>query len=256
MERKIELHESHPRYLSLLAREKLVTGFKRGLVASEGLIAHGRGECFDYLIGECTIESAKAAVNAASATLLLARYPVISINGNVTALCVDQICQLNRSLENSAVEINLFYYTKERERLISEEFKKYGLLKIFGIDPKNLVSIPELESNRRFVDRNGISKADVVFVPLEDGDRTIALKRMNKKVITVDLNPLSRTALSSDITIVDNIVRVIPQLIECIKYHKKHSSENDLKELIEGFDNMDGLKKALEVMKSKQVPIQ
>ena len=256
MERKIELHESHPRYLSLLAREKLVTGFKRGLVASEGLIAHGRGECFDYLIGECTIESAKAAVNAASATLLLARYPVISINGNVTALCVDQVCQLNRSLENSAVEINLFYYTKERERLISEEFKKYGLLKIFGIDPKNLVSIPELESNRRFVDRNGISKADVVFVPLEDGDRTIALKRMNKKVITVDLNPLSRTALSSDITIVDNIVRVIPQLIECIKYHKRHSSENDLKELIEGFDNMDGLKKALEVMKSKQVPIQ
>ena len=256
MERKIELHESHPRYLSLLAREKLVTGFKRGLVASEGLIAHGRGECFDYLIGECTIESAKAAVNAASATLLLARYPVISINGNVTALCVDQICQLNRSLENSAVEINLFYYTKERERLISEEFKKYGLLKIFGIDPKNLVSIPELESNRRFVDRNGISKADVVFVPLEDGDRTIALKRMNKKVITVDLNPLSRTALSSDITIVDNIVRVIPQLIESINYHKKHSSKNDLKELIEGFDNLDGLKKALEVMKSKQVPIQ
>jgi 4-phosphopantoate---beta-alanine ligase len=256
MERKIELHESHPRYLSLLAREKLVTGFKRGLVASEGLIAHGRGECFDYLIGECTIESAKAAINAASATLLLARYPVISINGNVTALCVDQICQLNRSLENAAVEINLFYYTKERERLISEEFKKYGLLKIFGIDPKNLVSIPELESNRRFVDRNGISKADVVFVPLEDGDRTIALKRMNKKVITVDLNPVSRTALSSDITIVDNIVRVIPQLIECIKYHKKHSSENDLKELIEGFDNVDGLKKALEVMKSKQVPIQ
>lgn len=256
MERKIELHESHPRYLSLLAREKLVTGFKRGLVASEGLIAHGRGECFDYLIGECTIESAKAAVNAASATLLLARYPVISINGNVTALCVDQICQLNRSLENSAVEINLFYYTKERERLISEEFKKYGLLKIFGIDPKNLVSIPELESNRRFVDRNGISKADVVFVPLEDGDRTIALKRMNKKVITIDLNPLSRTALSSDITIVDNIVRVIPQLIECIKYHKKHSSKNDLKELIAGFDNLDGLKKALEVMKSKQVPIQ
>src|SRR6185436_11619733 len=256
MERKIELHESHPRYLSLLAREKLVTGFKRGLVASEGLIAHGRGECFDYLIGECTIESAKAAVNAASATLLLARYPVISINGNVTALCVDQICQLNRSLEYSAVEINLFYYTKEREKLISEEFKKYGLTRIFGIDPKNLVSIPELESNRRFVDRDGISKADVVFVPLEDGDRTIALKRMNKKVITVDLNPLSRTALTSDITIVDNIVRVIPQLIECIKYHKKHSSENDLKELIEGFDNLDGLKKALEVMKSKQVPIQ
>jgi 4-phosphopantoate---beta-alanine ligase len=256
MERKIKLHESHPRYLSLLAREKLVSGFKRGLVASEGLIAHGRGECFDYLLGECTTESARSAINVASATLLLAEHPITSINGNVTALCVDQICGLNRSLEYSAVEINLFYYTKEREKLISEEFKKYGLTRIFGIDPKNLVSIPELESNRRFVDRDGISKADVVFVPLEDGDRTIALKRMNKKVITVDLNPLSRTALSSDITIVDNIVRVIPQLIKCVEYHRNHSSENDLKNLIESFDNFDGLKKALEVMKSKQVPFQ
>jgi 4-phosphopantoate---beta-alanine ligase len=256
MERKIKLHESHPRYLSLLAREKLVSGFKRGLVALEGLIAHGRGECFDYLLGECTTESARSAINVASATLLLAKYPIISINGNVTALCVDQICGLNRSLEYSAVEINLFYYTKEREKLISEEFKKYGLTRIFGIDPKNLVTIPELESNRRFVDRDGISKADVVFVPLEDGDRTIALKRMNKKVITVDLNPLSRTALSSDITIVDNIVRVIPQLIKCVEYHRNHSSENDLKNLIESFDNFDGLKKALEVMKSKQVPFQ
>jgi len=256
MERKIELHESHPRYLSLLAREKLVTGFQRGIVASEGLIAHGRGECFDYLLGECTIQSSRDAINVASAALLLANYPIISINGNVTALCVDQICRLNRSLENSAVEINLFYYTKEREKLISEEFKKYGLTRLFGIDPNNLESIPELESNRRLVDRDGISKADVVFVPLEDGDRTIALKRLNKKVITVDLNPLSRTALSSDITIVDNIVRVIPQLIKCVEYHRNHFSENDLKNLIESFDNLDGLKKALEVMKSKQVPFQ
>jgi 4-phosphopantoate---beta-alanine ligase len=255
MPRKIELHESHPRYLSLLMREKLVTGFSRGLVATEGLIAHGRGECFDYLLGECTTESARAAINVASAMLLLARYPVISVNGNVTALCAEQICGLNRSIENSIIEINLFYYTKEREKLISEEFKKYGLTELLGINPKNLVTIPELESNRRLVDRYGISKADVVFVPLEDGDRTMALKRMNKKVITVDLNPLSRTSLTSDITIVDNIVRVIPQLIERVEYHKKYSSENDLNELIEDFNNLDGLRKTLEVMKSKQVSL-
>lgn len=236
-------------------REKLVTGFNRGLVASEGLIAHGRGECFDYLLGECTTESARAAINVASAMLLLARYPVISVNGNVTALCVEQVCGLNRSLENSAIEINLFYYTKEREMLISEEFKKYGLTELLGIDPKNLVSIPELESNRRLVDRDGISKADVVFVPLEDGDRTMALKRINKKVIAVDLNPLSRTALTSDITIVDNIVRVIPQLIERVEYHKKYSSQDDLNELIGNFNNLDGLRKTLEVMKSKQVSV-
>jgi len=70
------------------------------------------------------------------------------------------------------------------------------------------------------------------------------------------LNPLSRTALTSDITIVDNIVRVIPQLIERVEFHRKHSSEADLNDLLESFDNLDGLKKALEVMKSKQVPLQ
>jgi 4-phosphopantoate--beta-alanine ligase len=71
----------------------------------------------------------------------------------------------------------------------------------------------------------------------------------------VDLNPLSRTSLTSDITIVDNIVRVIPQLIERVEYHKKYSSENDLNELVEDFNNLDGLRKTLEVMKSKQVSL-
>jgi 4-phosphopantoate--beta-alanine ligase len=78
---------------------------------------------------------------------------------------------------------------------------------------------------------------------------------MNKKVITVDLNPLSRTALTSDITIVDNIVRVIPQIIERVIYHKKYSNEDDLNELIESFNNFDGLRKTLEVLKSKQVSV-
>ncbi|WP_415311792.1 hypothetical protein [Candidatus Nitrosocosmicus sp. FF01] len=42
-----------------MSREKIVEGYKNGLVALEGLIAHGRGECFDYLIGEHSIESAE-----------------------------------------------------------------------------------------------------------------------------------------------------------------------------------------------------
>ena len=42
--------KDHPRYASLIIREKLVDGFEKGLVAHEGLIAHGRGESFDYLL--------------------------------------------------------------------------------------------------------------------------------------------------------------------------------------------------------------
>jgi 4-phosphopantoate--beta-alanine ligase len=58
-------------------------------------------------------------------------------------------------------------------------------------------------SDRRMVDPDGIYIADVVLVPLEDGDRTEALVKMGKKVIAIDLNPLSRTSQKASITIVE-----------------------------------------------------
>ncbi len=51
--------KSHPRAQSLYVRERLVHAFDNGLVAKEGLMAHGRGEAFDYLVGEKTSKSAK-----------------------------------------------------------------------------------------------------------------------------------------------------------------------------------------------------
>ena len=54
--------KSHPRAKSLFIREKLVKGFDNGLVAKEGLLAQGRGEAFDYLLGEKTGKSAKKAM--------------------------------------------------------------------------------------------------------------------------------------------------------------------------------------------------
>ena len=62
--------------------------------------------------------------------------------------------------------------------------------------------------------------ADVVLVPLEDGDRTEALKKMGKTVITFDLNPLSRTAQKADITIVDNVIRGMRLLVSACKKSK------------------------------------
>lgn len=250
MSRELVIPPSHPRYASLMGREKIVTGFKNGVVAVEGLIAHGRGECFDYLIGEQTQEFALRAIDAAACQLLLASYPVFSINGNVAALCSDLINSLNSIVEDSAVEINLFYYTKEREQKITDELRNHGLTRILGTNPDNLVKIPELESNRRFVDSNGIFQADTVFVPLEDGDRAMALKKMNKKVITIDLNPLSRTSKTSDISIVDNIMRVIPLLLDRIKFHKQNSNQDILRGLINDYDNERVLSQALEMMRN------
>jgi 4-phosphopantoate--beta-alanine ligase len=249
---KTLIPKDHPRYCSLMIREKLVYGFENGLVAREGLIAHGRGESFDYLLGEQTTEYALNSINAASALLMLAEYPVLSVNGNTAALCGKEICDLNRSLERSSIEVNLFYRTDKREKLIANELKKHGAKKILGVGQTTFKEIPELKSNRRIVDPDGIFMADVVFVPLEDGDRTIALKKMNKKVITVDLNPLSRTSTTSDISIVDNVVRSIPHLIKYVEHHKKNSKKKELEEIVRSYNNEQCLKESIDAIRSSK----
>lgn len=235
--------ENHPRRESLLIREKIVDGYKRGLVTLEGLIAHGRGECFDYLIGEKTQDFALEAIRAAAAALLLAKHPVISVNGNTAALVPEHVVELSR-VTRARIEVNLFYRTREREETIAEWLRKHGAEEILGVGDDASATIPELFSERRRVSPHGILIADVVLVPLEDGDRTEALRRMGKTVITIDLNPLSRTARAASITIVDNIVRAMPLLVKETEEMKK-LSRDELREIIEKFDNNEVLKKAL-----------
>jgi len=79
---------------------------------------------------------------------------------------------------------------------------------------------------------------------LEDGDRTEALVKMGKKVIAVDLNPLSRTALKASITIVDNIVRSSPKLVETVEKLKKQGV-GKCREILRNFDNRKNLAKSM-----------
>ncbi len=218
--------ESHPRAKSLYIRERLVHAFDSGLVAKEGLLAHGRGEAFDYLIGERTSKAAKKAIRAAAAMLVLAKRPVISVNGNIAGLCPREIVELSKAT-GAKIEINLFYANEKRKRSILKALRKNGAKAVLGLDKRNSKKISGLDSARRIVDRNGIYAADVVVVPLEDGDRTFALKKAGKKVITFDLNPLSRTAQTADITIVDNVVRGMQELVSaCSKSPLKTPFDN------------------------------
>ena len=107
--------KSHPRAKSLYIRERLVEGFDSGLVAKEGLMAHGRGEAFDYLLGEKTSKYAQDAINAAAFTLVNAVHPVISVNGNVAALCPKEIVKLAK-VTHSKIEVNLFYANEKRKK--------------------------------------------------------------------------------------------------------------------------------------------
>lgn len=226
--------KSHPRYWSLYYRHRLEEAMEKGILARAGMIAHGRGEAFDYLIGEKTVKPAEEAMKAAVAKFLLAKHPVVSVNGNVAALVPEETIKLAKAL-NARLEINLFYRTEERVRAIAEELRKYDQdIELLGINPTR--RIPNLESERGKVDEEGIWKADVVLVPLEDGDRTEALVAMGKFVVTVDLNPLSRSARMADITIVDNIIRAYPRMIQLAEEMKK-LPRGDLERIVESYDN-------------------
>ncbi|MFL2940275.1 MAG: 4-phosphopantoate--beta-alanine ligase [Candidatus Poseidoniales archaeon] len=213
--------KDHPRYKSLLAREKLVDASE--FVAKQGLIAHGRGEAFDYLLGEQTCLPALSAIKAAASTLIEAKNPVISVNGNVVALAAREVARLSE-ISGAKVEVNLFHRTPERVAGLTKMMKKMGI-DALGANADD--KIPGLSSERAKCCSDGIGSADVVLVPLEDGDRCEALVNMGKKVITIDLNPLSRTAQTAHITIVDELTRCLPLLSDFVKEKKGIDSFNN-----------------------------
>ena len=241
-----EIPEDHPRYLNLKYRHKIIEGMEKLIVAEAGLIAHGRGECFDYIFGEQTNENAKKAIEAAVALILLAEHPIISVNGNTAALCAKELVDFS-NVTNAQLEVNLFYAKAGRVEAIKTLLENAGAKNILGINEDLMIEIQELSSNRRKVDPHGIKLADVVFVPLEDGDRTEALKKLGKKVIAVDLNPISRTSIWADITIVDNIVRVLPKMIEIAKKQKK-LKKVELQKRFKLFNNKKNIQDALDLI--------
>ncbi|WP_446751622.1 4-phosphopantoate--beta-alanine ligase [Vulcanisaeta sp. JCM 16161] len=240
---------NHPRRESLLIRERLVDGFREGYVAAQGLIAHGRGECFDYLIGEESIPPALTAERVAVAALLTAERPVISVNGNTAALVPRQIVELAR-LVNAKLEVNLFYRTREREELIARVLRENGAEEVLGVGDDASCVIPELFSERRRVSCRGIYIADVVLVPLEDGDRTEALRRMGKTVIAIDLNPLSRTSRAANITIVDNVIRAVPNMVRFAE-ELRDRPRDELIGIVKGFNNEENLRAVLTFIRDR-----
>jgi 4-phosphopantoate--beta-alanine ligase len=239
----------HPRAESLRIRERLIEHYEAGIVAQAGLFAHGRGEAFDYLLGEKTTKNALKAIEAAAAALLTAKHGVISVNGNAAALAAKDIVKLAEVTE-AMIEVNLFYRSAERELKIKRLLEGAGAKHVLGVGEAASARIAELGSERRRVDPKGILVADVVLVPLEDGDRTEALVKMGKKVIAIDLNPLSRTAQFAAITIVDNIVRAMPVLVETAR-KLKAERRNKLERILANFDNKKNLSEALKLINQR-----
>ncbi|MBU4299439.1 DUF137 domain-containing protein, partial [Patescibacteria group bacterium] len=170
---------------------------------------------------------------------------------NAAALIPKEIIKLAK-ITGSKIEVNLFYRTEKREKKIKDLLMACGVAHVFGVGKDASATIPELLSERRKVDPRGIFKADVVLVFLEDGDRTEALIKMGKKVIAVDLNPFSRTAQKANITIVDNIVRAMPELIKTSQEFKSRG-EQKIKSILKNYDNKKILKEMVKIIRKNYV---
>lgn len=235
---------THPRYGSLVTRERLVEDARRGLVHPSGLIAHGRGEAFDYILGERTIPAARLAIDAAAAKLGIASAPVISVNGNTACLVPEGIVELAR-VSGAKIEVNLFHRTRERVDMIVERLGSSGVEVLADEDAR----IPGLAHDRAICSSRGIFSADAVLVPLEDGDRASALRRMGKFIMAIDLNPLSRTARTADITIVDDVQRAVPALVE--KVRELSHDRGACRRILAEYSNPDILKMAFAHIRSR-----
>jgi 4-phosphopantoate--beta-alanine ligase len=243
---EIDVPEDHPRYESLLTRHRIEAGVDEGITSRQGLIAEGRGEAFDYLLGERTLDSADAAARAAAAHLLLADHPVLSVNGNVAALVPGEVAEL-AAVVGADVEVNLFNRTDERMAAIADHLREHGVEEVKGLKADG--RIPGLSHERAKVDADGIGAADVVVVPLEDGDRAEALAAMGKTEIVIDLNPRSRSAQAAAVPIVDNIIRAVPNITAHAR-DLRDASDADLRAIVADFDAAAALDDAERAIRS------
>lgn len=237
----VQISEDHPRYRSLLTRERMAAMVRDGIVSVTGLIAHGRGEAFDYLLGERTVPEAEAAETAAAALLVLAERPVITINGNAAALVAKGLGELSLAC-GAALEINLFHRTDERMKKVCSFVEKETGLKVLGRDQDAVLD--GIASDRARCAREGLMAADVVLIPLEDGDRAEAMVRAGKKVISIDLNPMSRTSQSATVSVVDEVTRAVPNILSKVEMLKSRPEE--ARKVLAAFHNQRNLDSILD----------
>jgi len=179
--------------------------------------------------------------------LRAAQYPVLSVNGNVAALAAGEVAALQHALPRLRVEVNLFHRTPGRAEAIARSLRRAGVVGVLGVHPT--AELDGLPSDRARIDAHGIARADLCIVPLEDGDRALALRRAGKRVIAIDLNPLSRTAQVADLPIVDEIGRALPALTRAVA--RQHRGDFDGSGRFPRFDATAALDDALRAIERR-----
>jgi 4-phosphopantoate--beta-alanine ligase len=187
----------------------------------------------------------------AVATLLNGNRPVISVNGNTAALCAKAVVELSEATR-AKIEVNLFHRTEERMNKVCSFMEEAGAKEVLGRSPDAV--LPGISSDRALCTKEGIYSADVVLVPLEDGDRAEALVKNGKTVIAIDLNPLSRTARAAHVTIVDEVTRAVSSMCRMVPELRRNGDRRLA--LINSFNNEQNLSEAMETMRANLASLQ
>ena len=215
-----------------MTRERLAHAVEEGLVTPTGLISHGRGEAYDYLMGEKSIPPAMEAARVAAAYLLRAKNPVVCVNGNAAVLDPERLIALAKAVP-AKMEVNLFHRTPERMEGLISFLESKGAGEVLGRNPD--CRIQGLNHDRALCTKEGIFDSDVIVVPLEDGDRAEALVSMGKVVISIDLNPLSRTSCKATVPISDEMSRALENIIRSIE--ELRGDDETILKVIEHYDS-------------------
>ncbi len=235
----MSIPKDHPRYKSLMVREHLAEMVEKGLVNPTGLISHGRGEAFDYLMGERTLDASLEAERAAAAFLLKAKRPLVCVNGNAAALDAKRLIALAEAIP-APLEINLFHRTEERVDKLVSYMESEGGKDILGRNPD--ARIPGLNHDRALCTKT-LFDCDAIVVPIEDGDRSEALVKMGKVVISIDINPLSRTSKSATVPVCDEMSRALENMIRFVNELK--GKDDEIERITETYSNAENRKEVL-----------
>ena len=225
--------KDHPRYKSLMVREHLAEMVEKGLVNPTGLISHGRGEAFDYLMGERTLAPSLEAEKVAAAYLLKAKRPLVCVNGNAAALDVKNLIKLSETIP-APLEINIFHRTEERMGLLIDYMESQGCKEVLGRIPE--ARIPGLNHDRALCTKT-LYDCDTIIVPIEDGDRAEALVKMGKVVISIDINPISRTSKTATVPISDELTRALENIIRFVD--ELRGNYDEIERIISSYNNDD-----------------
>ena len=155
---------------------------------------------------------------------------LLAIDGRCAAGKTTLTTELAEQWDCNVIHMDDFYLpfrdrTPERmEKLISYMESK-GAKNVLGRDPDT--RIPGLNHDRALCTQEGVGSSDVIVVPIEDGDRAEALVAMGKKVISLDLNPLSRTSRMATVPISDEISRALANITAYVKELRGKDAEID-----------------------------